>query len=113
MPPLIPETAVKGNTRFPADVLTISEATRERSSCGAMATSRTRPLAAPEVSYTVEPNSSHKDTVAMLKRILKSAGGRQMNEIAPSKKTTTTEGTGVHWETQRGLLQLTRYDSTD
>ena len=95
MPPLIAETAVKGNTRFPADVLTIREETRERSSCGAMATSRTRPLAAPEASYTVEPNSSHKDTVAMLNRILKSVGGCQMNELALRGILSTT---GTHLE---------------
>jgi hypothetical protein len=32
--------------------------------------------------------------VAMLKRILKSVGRCQMNEIAPSKKAITTGGTG-------------------
>jgi len=65
MPPLIAETAVKGNTRFPPGVLMMNEVTRERSSCGVRATSRTRPLAAPEASYTTEPNNSLNERVAI------------------------------------------------
>ncbi len=43
----------------------MSEAIRERSSCGARVTSRTRPLAAPDGSYTVAPNNSLKARVSI------------------------------------------------
>src|ERR1039457_40596 len=85
MPLLMEETAVKGSKRLPAGVLTISSETRERSSCGATATSRTRPLAAPDASYTVEPNNSLNETVAISKRIPKSVWGCQMNEQYQNK----------------------------
>jgi len=52
---MMAETAVNGSRRFPFGVLTISRDTRERSSCGASATSRTRPLAAPDASYRSSP----------------------------------------------------------
>src|ERR1035438_3945707 len=57
MPPLIAETAARGRTRFPDLVFTMSDEMRERSSCGASVTSRTRPDA-PDGSYTVAPSSS-------------------------------------------------------
>ena len=105
MPPLIAETEVNGNTRFPAGVLTMSKVTRERSSCGARATSRTRPLAVPEASYTIEPNSSLSETVAILKRILKSVWGYQMNDgVWPKKDDHHME----HRGTQRKHSQIER-----
>ena len=52
------ETAEKGSTRLPDFVLTMKEAIRLRSSWGARVTSRTRPVAAPDGSYTVAPRSS-------------------------------------------------------
>ena len=54
MPPLIAAMAANGSTRLPDRVFTISDETPERSSCGAIVTSRTRP-AAPDGSYTVAP----------------------------------------------------------
>jgi hypothetical protein len=59
------EIAPKASTRLPVFVLTMSDAIRERSSCGAKATSRTRPLAAPDGSYTVAPNSSLRARVVI------------------------------------------------
>src|SRR5271163_2333491 len=96
-------TAVKGNMRFPADVLTINCETRVRSSWGVSATSRTRPLAAPEASYTVAPNSSQSDTVAILKentqereRMLDECGAlgenRQPNRRSGHYATKTSNG---------------------
>src|SRR6202011_3977289 len=64
-PALIDETAANASTRFPDFVFTINDATRERSSCGASVTSRTRPLAAPDRSYTVAPNNSVRASVAI------------------------------------------------
>src|SRR5258708_22907214 len=65
IPPLIDEIAAKASTRLPVFVFTMSEAIRERSSCGASATSRTRPLAAPDGSYTVAPNNSLRASVVI------------------------------------------------
>src|SRR5205807_8421586 len=64
-PPLIDATEANGSTRLPDLVFTISEATLARSSWGAKATSRTRPLAAPDGSYTVAPNNSLKASVVI------------------------------------------------
>src|SRR5258708_14746188 len=64
-PALIDDTAANASTRFPDFVFTINEATRERSSCGARVTSRTRPLAAPDGSYTVAPNNSVRASVVI------------------------------------------------
>src|ERR1700681_2662663 len=64
-PPLIAETAENGKTRVPDLVFTMSDEIRERSSCGASVTSRTRPLTAPEGSYTVAPNSSVRASVVI------------------------------------------------
>src|SRR5207302_5549055 len=64
MPPLIAAMAEKGRTRLPDRVFTISDATLDRSSCGAIVTSRTRP-AAPDGSYTVAPNSSVRARVVI------------------------------------------------
>ena len=52
------EMAEKGSTRFPDLVFTIRDAMRVRSSWGASVASRTRPVAAPDGSYTVAPNNS-------------------------------------------------------
>src|SRR5260370_2218016 len=64
-PALIGDTAANDSTRFPDFVFTINDATRERSSCGASVTSRTRPLAAPDGSYTVAPNNSVRASVVI------------------------------------------------
>ena len=61
----IEEMAEKGRTRLPDLVLTIREAMRVRSSCGASVTSRTRPVAAPDGSYTVAPRSSERGSVSI------------------------------------------------
>src|SRR5580692_13150594 len=57
--------AENGRTRLPNLVLTISEAMRVRSSCGARVTSRTRPVGAPDRSKTVAPRSSERGSVVI------------------------------------------------
>src|SRR5579863_5019116 len=64
MPPLIADTEAKGRMRFPDLVFTMSDEMRERSSCGASATSRTRPEA-PDGSYTMAPNNSVRARVVI------------------------------------------------
>src|ERR1017187_5072580 len=64
IPPLIAETAANGSTRFPDLVFTMRDEIRDRSSCGASATSRTRPDA-PDGSYTVAPNNSLRASVVI------------------------------------------------
>src|ERR1700689_1389210 len=64
MPPLIADTEVNGRMRFPDLVFTIRDEMRERSSCGASATSRTRPDA-PDGSYTMAPSNSVKARVVI------------------------------------------------
>src|ERR1700716_2406716 len=64
-PALIEATAANASPRFPYFVFKIKDATRERSSCGASVTSRTRPLAAPDGSYTVAPNNSVRASVVI------------------------------------------------
>jgi hypothetical protein len=58
-------TAVNGRSRLPFLVFTINAATRDRSSPGASATSRTRPPAAPDVSYTGAPSTSVNASVVI------------------------------------------------
>ena len=65
IPPFIADIDSKVTSRLPNFVLTMSEEMRERSSCGAIATSRTRP-AAPDGSYTVAPSSSLRARVVIL-----------------------------------------------
>ena len=57
-PPLMLDTEANGNSRSPDFVLTIRTATWDRSSPGCRATSRTRPLRPPDVSYTGAPSNS-------------------------------------------------------
>ncbi len=77
--PSMAEIALSGRIRLPDEVFTIIAAILERSSWGASATSRTRPLAAPVESYTVEPSNSLRASVLIVKRIQNWHGGIQIN----------------------------------
>src|SRR6476646_3770269 len=70
LPPLIEVTDTNGRSRSPLLVLTISPATRARSSCGINATSRTLPQRLPAVSNTGVPSSSLFAKVGRPPRIL-------------------------------------------
>src|ERR1017187_6333380 len=93
MPPLIAETAARGRTRFPDLVFTMSDEMRERSSCGASVTSRTRPEA-PDGSYTMAPRSSLRARVVIplenneVERDTerKSKGGRRTSDCRPQMR---------------------------
>ena len=76
--PSMAETALRGRIRLPDEVFTMIAAIFERSSCGASATSRTRPLAAPVESYTVEPSNSLRASVLIVTRIQNWRGGIQI-----------------------------------
>src|ERR1700729_1885202 len=76
--------AENGRTRLPDLVLTISEAMRVRSSCGASVTSRTRPVGAPDRSKTVAPRSSERGSVVIpVERIAEFYGGKEDKNVNP------------------------------
>ena len=85
-----------GSTRLPDLVFTISDEIRERSSCGASVTSRTRP-AAPDGSYTVAPNSSLRARVVI---------PLENNQVAREAEDETLRGTGRCGHAGSGIREL-------
>src|SRR3989442_7467775 len=75
IPLLMAVTEAKGSRRSPALVLTMIAATRDRSSWGASASSRTLPHLLPAVSKTGAPSSSESASVGITLRILNCQAG--------------------------------------
>src|ERR1700677_1189014 len=98
---LTEEMAEKGITRLPDLVLTMNEAMRERSSWGASVTSRTRPLAAPDGSYTVAPSSSESGSVFIPAKDSRVLREREMKCQTEPKNSSKRLMRVIQWRLQR------------